>query len=110
MPILSRAGLLRPPDQRSPLPQHDPFQEKYLANLNLDCPAIHELGQSRQDFSGDMGQLSSDRQQLPPSPPPAESHFSSARPLGRLFWADRRISTLLDSLSFAAVQLVASVE
>lgn len=60
-------------------------QGKYLANSNLDSPALHELGQSRQDVSSDMGQLSSGRQPLPPSPSLAESHFSSARPLGRPF-------------------------
>lgn len=63
-------------------------QEKDLANSNPDCPAIHELGRSRQDFSGDMGQQSSGRMPLQPSPSLTELHFSSARPLGRLFCAD----------------------
>lgn len=37
------------------------FQGKYLANSNLDGPAVHEVGQSLQGFSGDMGQLSNGR-------------------------------------------------
>ena len=85
MPNFSSPGFLHPPHRRSPVAQHDHFQEKYLATLNLDCPAAHELGQSHQAFGSDMGQLSSDRQPLPPSPSLAESHFSSARPLGHLF-------------------------
>lgn len=85
MPIFFRACLLHPPHRRSPVAQQDHFQEKYPANLNLDCPAADELGQSHQDFSGDMGQLSSGRQPLPPSSSLAESHFSTARLLGYLF-------------------------
>lgn len=84
MPIFSRACLLYPPHRRSPEAQQDHFQEKYLADLNLDYPAADELGQSRQDFSRDFGQLSSGRQPVPPSPALAESHFFSAPRLGRL--------------------------